>query len=236
LRYGQSCAHQSLELPRHHLFDLSKYNCISEKSKTDTDVHKTTQPPSKPDPGNAPSSSDRTIYLDGVGTFDLISLPPRHLLWTFVLALLNRNFPGVWDAEEFTEGVEAAVMTVYRLLAAGDLPQLDGLVEKQLLESFLAGKKVEEKERWGAPPSMTYCKLLGLLHAEGIEAEESQGRRFRVTPLLCSDEEYTYSAQADIPKTIRRIHSWTFERKLDEGDHWSVVGISAKHWYCSDIE
>lgn len=237
--YRKPCSQQNWQIPRHnreslsyrqHLLANPLYNCIIDKPKSDSEVHKKTEPPpSKPDP-----EYESLLYLDGIGTFDVISLPPRHLLWTCVLALLNRNFPGVWDAQEFTDGVEAAVKTVYSLLASGDDASVEGLVEKELLESFRTVDAVtaREKERWDAPPSMSHCKLLGILYAEGIDSEK--GRRFRVTPLLCSDEEYTYTVQANLSRTVRRIHSWTFERKLDEGDHWSVVGMSSKHWYWSE--
>jgi len=174
------------------------------------------------------------LALSGVGAWDLLTLPPRHLLWAAALGAVSQRYPEAVDQASFLAGAELAAETVFELLAAGDFAALRGLVQEELLRELTAGAPAAEQEGWAAPPEILRTRVLGLLNAEGVEAEsegQKRGRVLRVAPLVYTRERYAYRAESEVPTLVHRLRRWTFERELDAGHSWVVVGMGSEPWH-----
>lgn len=172
--------------------------------------------------------------MSGVGALDVLSLPPRHLLWTAALGALAQNYPEAADQAALIAGMQIAVGGVFEHLAQHEFGMLRGIVEEKLLDELRDVSKSTEKEGWDAPPELLSARVLGLLSAEGIEEEtgdKRRGRALRVTPLVYSKERYTYKAKSDHPTIVYRLQRWSFERELEPGNHWVIVDMGTRHWY-----
>jgi len=186
-----------------------------------------------PEAGQEPEVK-QMFALSGVGAWDLLTLPPRHLLWAATLRAVARHYPDAADQASIIAGAELAVGTVFELLAAREFGSLRGLVHEGLLKELTAGEAAVEQEGWLSPPELIHARVLGLLSAEGSEEEGGgmhQRRTLRVTPLVYSKERYTYQAESEVPTLVYGLRRWTFERDLDAGHHWVVVDMGSKHWY-----
>lgn len=191
-----------------------------------------------------------TLYASYVRMPLLITLPPRHLVCTAILYLLGARYPGLWGHEDFCRGTAEAVSMVFACLAAEEPSQLDGIVGEALLARFArpgesgeaassgdsadapsagaassgpcATASYGEVERWAAPPSMLSAKVVGILSCGGVEATKDQGRRFHVTPVMYTQEEYSFEGG---PERLihHRLQHWTFERSIEEDGHWQLV-------------
>jgi len=173
------------------------------------------------------------LALSGVSVLDVLSLPPRHLLWAAALRALAQNYPEAAEQAAFVNGAEYAVTAIFELLAERKFGALRGLLHEELLQDLATWEASAEEEGWAAPPELLNVKILGLLSAEGLEAEtgsRSRGRALRVTPLVYSRERYTYRAESERTTLVHQLRRWTFERELEAGSHWVVVDMGTKHW------
>jgi len=167
--------------------------------------------------------------------------------------MLGKRLPGVWAMGEFYDGVEQAVQIIFSRLAAQEASALEGLVDVQLLERLLAsgspssgdaddapaappGEAVasllqppsSEAEGWASPPELRTARVLGLVSAGGI-IDDDKGRRIHVSPVIYSQEDYTYRGSR--PVQLHRLQCWTLERGLQEGQQWRVVDIASGCWH-----
>lgn len=192
--------------------------------------------PGRPEPHSKKQGRTEKCYdVDGIGVLDVITLPPRHLVWISLLSVLGMRMPDLFQHQEFFEGAEQAFRVVFETLAVGDTAPLRGLVDDALLAQLSSDVEASVEENWSTRPSLTHVKLVGLLSAEGVEGEDEGDRKIRITPMIYSSEAYEYASQEVRQVQVQRLQSWTLERKLD-GDHWTIVQMSCKRWYSQRSE